>query len=198
MNKMRIAVDLDGVIFDTERNFRVLCEIYDIDNHEQYNVLNNNLLRFQDRYNWSKEECEKFYSDNVFKIEEISNFIPGAIKVLNLLKNMGHRLYIISARGIFSDKQIEISKLRLKENNLDIFEKYIFKTQNKAKFIKKYNIDIMIDDNLDVCNSLKNICKVLYLKDAPNTENKDKKITTVYNWGEIYRYIKNRGDSNEN
>lgn len=49
----------------------------------------------------------------------------------------------------------------------------------------------MIDDNLDICNNLKDICKVLYLKDTPNIENKDEKITTIYNWGEIYRYIKN-------
>lgn len=111
---------------------------------------------------------------------------------------MGHELYIISARGIFSKRQIEISKRRLKENNLDIFKKYVFKAENKAKYIKEYSIDIMIDDNLDVCNSLKDICNVLYLKDAPNVESKDNKITTVYNWGEIYRYIKSRGDSNEN
>lgn len=195
---MRIAVDLDGVIFDTERDFRVLCEIYDIDNHKQNKVINNSFLKFQDRYSWNKDECDKFYANNVFNIEENSNFMPGAIMVLKLLKKMGHELYIISARGIFSERQIEISKRRLKENNLDIFKKYVFKAENKAKDIKEYSIDIMIDDNLDVCNSLKDICNVLYLKDAPNVENKDNKITTVYNWGEIYRYIKSRGESNEN
>ncbi len=195
---MRIAVDLDGVIFDTERDFRVLCEIYDVDNFNKNNVIDNNALKFQDRYSWDNEESEKFYSDNVFDIEENSNFIPGAVMVLKLLKEMGHELFIISARGIFSEKQIEISKRRLMENGLDIFKEYIFKTKNKEKYIKKYNINIMIDDNLDICNNLKDICTVLYLKDAPNIENKDKKITTVYNWGEIYRYIKNRGNSNEN
>lgn len=195
---MRIAVDLDGVIFDTEKDFRILCEIYDIDNHKQNKVINNSFLKFQDRYSWNKDECDKFYANNVFNIEENSNFMPGAITVLNLLKEMDHELYIISARGVFSERQIEISKRRLKENNLDIFKKYVFKAENKAKYIKEYSIDIMIDDNLDVCNSLKDICNVLYLKDAPNVESKDNKITTVYNWGEIYRYIKSRGDSNEN
>lgn len=124
--------------------------------------------------------------------------MPGAITVLNLLKEMGHELYIISARGVFSERQIEISKRRLKESGLDIFKEYVFKAEDKTKYIKEYSIDIMIDDNLDVCNSLKDICNVLYLKDAPNMENKDDKITTVYNWGEIYRYIKSRGESNEN
>lgn len=194
---MRIAIDLDGVIFDTERNFRVLCEIYDADNYKQSSVINNSILNLQDRYSWSKEESGEFYANNIFHIEETSNFIPGAIHVLRLLKKMKHELYIISAKGIFSEKQIEISKRRLMENGLDIFKKYIFKAENKAKYIKKYNIDIMIDDNLDICDKLKNVCNVLYLKDAPSKDANDSKITTVYNWGEIYRYIKNKGENNE-
>lgn len=188
---MRIAVDLDGVIFDTEREFRVLAEIHDIDVLKANNTIDNCVLKFQDRYNWSKKECDDFYKEHVFEIEETSHFLPGCKKVLKLLKSLGHELYIISARDVFSEKQIEISKRRLKQNDLDIFKEYIFKAEDKAKYIKKYNIDIMIDDNLDICNNLKDICKILYLKDAPNIENKDKKITTVYNWGEIYRYIKN-------
>ena len=115
MSKMRIAVDLDGVIFDTEKDFRVLCEIYDADNYKQSSVINNNILNLQDRYNWSKEESGNFYANNVFNIDENSNFLPGSIHVLKLLKEMKHELYIISARGIFSDKQIEITKKRLKE-----------------------------------------------------------------------------------
>ncbi len=188
---MRIAVDLDGVVFDTEREFRVLTEIHDIDVLKSNNIIDNCALKFQDRYNWSKKECDDFYKGHVFEIEENSHFLPGCKKVLKLLKSLGYELYIISARGVFSEKQIEISKRRLKESDLDIFKEYIFKAEDKAKYIKKYNIDIMIDDNLDICNNLKDICKVLYLKDAPNIENKDEKITTIYNWGEIYRYIKN-------
>ena len=90
MINMRIAVDLDGVIFDTERDFRVLCEIYDIDNHKQNKVINNSFLKFQDRYSWNKDECYKFYANNVFNIEENSNFMPGAIMVLKLLKKIAN------------------------------------------------------------------------------------------------------------
>jgi len=195
---MRIAVDLDGVIFDTEKDFRILSELYDTDNFKENNIVNQSASKFYEIYNWDKKQCVEFYSNNVFNIEENSNFMPGAIMVLKLLKEMDHELYIISARGIFSERQIEISKRRLKENDLDIFKEYVFKAEDKTKYIKEYSIDIMIDDNLDVCNSLKDICNVLYLKDAPNVESKDNKITTVYNWGEIYRYIKSRGDSSEN
>ena len=184
----KIAVDLDGVVFETEKDFRVLCEIYDT-NNKSNTIINNMALKFQDRYNWSKEKCDDFYSKNVFDIEKTSSFTPGCIMVLNLLKDIGCKLYIISARGIFSEKQIEISKKRLKDANLDIFDEYIFKAENKKDFIKKYGIDIMIDDNIEVCKSLKDVCDVLYFKDAPSEINTDNKIKTVYNWGEVYRYI---------
>lgn len=79
-------------------------------------------------------------------------------------------------------------------HELYIFEKKIFKADDKRKYIIDNKIDVMIDDNLDVCNSLKDICKVIYFKDAPNYENKDKNIITIYNWGEIYRFFKEVGE----
>ena len=189
---MRIAIDLDGVIFDTERYFRVASEIEDVNNFGLNNKINNNELKFQERYKWSSKFCDDFYSKNVFKIEKTAGFIPGAIKVLKMLKELGNELYIISARGIFSEKQIDISNELLKNNDVDIFKKKIYKAENKRKYVISNKIDIIIDDNLQICKDLKNICKTIYFKDAPNYENTDKDIKTVYNWGEIYRYFKEK------
>ena len=47
-----IAIDLDGVIFDTERYFRVASEIEDVNKYGLNNKINNKNVRFQDRYNW--------------------------------------------------------------------------------------------------------------------------------------------------
>lgn len=46
-----IAIDLDGVIFDTERYFRVASEIEDVNKYGLNNKVDNRNLRFQDRYN---------------------------------------------------------------------------------------------------------------------------------------------------
>ena len=46
-----IAIDLDGVIFDTERYFRVASEIEDVNKYGLNNKIDNRNVRFQDRYN---------------------------------------------------------------------------------------------------------------------------------------------------
>lgn len=56
-----IAIDLDGVIFDTERYFRVASEIEDVNKYGLNNKVDNRNLRFQDRYNWDKDFIEDFY-----------------------------------------------------------------------------------------------------------------------------------------
>ena len=73
---MRIAVDLDGVIFDTEKDFRILSELYDTDNFKENNIVTHSASKFYEIYNWDKKQCVEFYSNNVFNIEENSNIMP--------------------------------------------------------------------------------------------------------------------------
>ena len=50
----------------------------------------------------------------------------------------------------------------------------------------------MIDDFCDKCKSIANSkIKTIYLKDAPSYDLEENEyIKVLYNWGEIYRYIK--------
>lgn len=49
---MKIGIDLDGVIFDSEKEFRVYSELYDMLDLKQNNKINNQELKFQDRFNY--------------------------------------------------------------------------------------------------------------------------------------------------
>lgn len=119
-----IAIDLDGVIFDTERYFRVASEIEDINKYGLNNKVDNRNVRFQDRYNWDKEFIESFYAKNVYGIEERCGIMTGVNYVLSYLKSRGYKLYVITARGFFSQKQIDLTNMLLKKYNLyDMFEK---------------------------------------------------------------------------
>ena len=53
---MKIGIDLDGVVFDTEKEFRVYSELYDVLELKQNNKINNAELKFQDRFKWTKEQ----------------------------------------------------------------------------------------------------------------------------------------------
>lgn len=188
-----IAIDLDGVIFDTERYFRVASEIEDINNYGLNNKVDNRNVRFQDRYNWDKEFIESFYAKNVYDIEERCGIMPGVSYVLNYLKSRGYKLYVITARGFFSQKQIDLTNMLLKKYNLyNIFEKIIYKSNKKLDKILEYKIDYMIDDNLDICEYVKDACIPIYFKDGPVRTASSSNIVTVNNWGEIYRYFYNQ------
>ena len=188
---MRIGIDLDGVVFDTEKLFRVYAEIYDIQVLKRNSLLENQEIRFQDRYNWTKEEQEDFLNIYHEKITLEANFMPGAKEVLEMLKKEGHELIVVTARGGWHKKMIDITKKRLEESGMNIFDKYYFATENKAEVCKNEKIDIMIDDSYQKCKSIAdNNLKAIYLKDAPCFNLENEHVKTLYNWGEIYRYIK--------
>ena len=187
---MNIAIDLDGVIFDTERYFRALSEIEDVNKYGLNNKLDNRNIRFQDRYNWDDDFITNFYAKNVYDIEEKCGLMPEVVYVLNYLKNSGYKLYIITARGFFSKKQIDLTNYLLKKYNLyNMFEKIIYKSSEKIDKILEYKIDYMIDDNLDICENIKDVCTPIYFKDGPVYNSLSNNIITVNNWGEIYRYF---------
>ena len=188
---MRIGIDLDGVVFDSEKYFRIYSELYDIQVLKRNSLIDNQELKFQNRYNWTEEEQEDFLNIYHEKIVVEANFMPGAKEVLEILKQEGHELLIITARGGWNKKMIDITKKRLEESKMNIFDKYYFATEDKAEVCKNENIDVMIDDSYEKCESIsKNKIKTIYLKDAPSYNLENEYVKVLYNWGEIYRYIK--------
>ena len=189
---MKIGIDLDGVVFDTEKDFRVYSEIYDIVELKRNSKINEKELTFQKRFKWSESEIEDFFQKYHKKILEESNYMPGAQSVLKMLKQEGHELIIITARGGIDKRAIEWTEKRLKDDNMEIFDKYYYEVSNKVEVCKKENIDVMIDDSNSNCKKVsESQIKTIYLKDSPSYElegNENLKI--LYNWGEIYRYVK--------
>lgn len=189
---MRIGIDLDGVVFDSEKEFRVYSELFDMIDLKQNSKTDNRKLKFQDRFQWTQKETEDFLKKYHKQIIEESNFMPGVKRILKLLKEEGNSLILITARGGINKDMIKITEERLKENGMDILDKYYWATENKEEVCKEENIDIMIDDFCKNCESIANSkIKTIYLKDAPSYDLEENKyIKVLYNWGEIYRYIK--------
>lgn len=195
---MRIGVDLDGVVFDTEKSYRTYSELYDILKLKQNSKINNKELLLQKRFNWTNEQIDDFFRKYDEEIISTGNLMPGAKIVLNKLKEDGHKLFVISARGEvkFGLDGIEfdsasITDKMIKENGIDVFEKCYYKVKDKAKICIDEKIDIMIDDAYTNCLKLADSkIKTIYLKEAPSYDIVDNDyVITLYNWGEIYRYI---------
>lgn len=189
---MKIGIDLDGVIFDSERIFRVYAELYDILELHQNGIIDNREVRFQERYNWSQEIINNFMRKYHTKIIEEAAFMPGAKEVIKMLKNEGHELIIITARGNKKKEHIAITEDILKKNNMYIFDKYCWGVEKKKEVCVAEKIDLMIEDSNNNCKAISDAkIKTIYFKDAPNYDIEENEyLKTLYNWGEIYRYIK--------
>ena len=188
---MRIGIDLDGVIFYSEKLYRIYSELYDIQDLKRNSLIDNKQVKFEKRYSWNQDETNGFVKKYHRKITETANFMPGAKEIIPLLKEEGNTLIIITARGKVNKDLVPITMQRLKENNLDIFEKYYWGTENKEEICKQEKIDLMIDDSNINCEKLaRDHIHTIYLKDAPSFDIEENEyLKVLYNWGEIYRYI---------
>ena len=186
----KIALDLDGVVFDSENLYRVYTEIYDVDNNKEDTLIDNSQRTFQKRYNWSEDEFKNFYNEYFEKVLKDANLMPGVDIVLNKLKEK-YELIVVTSRNDF---ETEIAKEKLKLfglGNIKIFNN----EHHKIERLVEENVDYIIDDDDIICinASDNNICALYFKNNASNKVHKDK-VINVNNWGEIYKYLMLYGD----
>ena len=72
---MKIGIDLDGVVIDSETTFRTYEEIFDIDFLKGNNLVNKEEPKFQARYNWTDKQEEEFIKKYFLTVSKESNLI---------------------------------------------------------------------------------------------------------------------------
>ncbi len=191
---MKIGIDLDGVIFDSERTWSVYAHIYDINVLGKNSFYNNLEPKVQDRFKWSKTEEDEFFKRYV-GINDF-NIMPGAKEVLDLLASEGNEFVVITARGSHenSHNELDIAKERLEKENFK-FSACYYGQKDKLAACQKEKVDLMIDDNYHICEALsKEGIKCIYFNSSKRKSiDGDKNIKELYDFGEIYRYIHEMG-----
>lgn len=183
----KIALDIDGVIFDSENLFRVYSEIYDVDVKKKDSVIDNSIRLFQKRYDWNSSDIKEFYEAYTPIVLANSNIMPGAdIVIPKLSKNF--EFILVTARTndeIKKIKQEVLNKLGLP--NVKVFNE----DKSKINTFLKERVDYIIDDSEVVCSEAsKNGITALYFKNnAANKLQENEYLKNVNNWGEIYKYI---------
>ena len=181
----KIALDLDGVVFDSENLYRVYTEIYDVEKNKKDTLIDNTQRIFQKRYNWTEDEFKQFYIENAEKILKDANIMVGADIVLNKLKEK-FELIVVTSRNDF---ETEIAREKLCQIGLQDIQ--IFNNEHhKIDRLISEKIDYIIDDDSGICinAATNNIC-ALYLKNNASNRVNRKNVVNVNNWGEIYKYI---------
>ena len=83
---MKIGLDLDGVVLDTEKQFRNEAELYDILKLNRNSTKDQSAQWAQDRYKWADDEKNEFIEKYLIEGTKKSHIMPGAKEVIELLK----------------------------------------------------------------------------------------------------------------
>jgi hypothetical protein len=188
--KMKIGIDVDGVILDYTPVIRAYAELYDLCELKKKGVINKKGSRLVKRYDWSEKEFLCFANRYFIKSSEEAPFNPLAIEIIKRLKEDGHELYIVSNRGAFQKEAITVVQKRFKKESLPI-DKYFWGVENKTKVCLENNIDILIDDFFEICkDAVDNGIHALYFREKCSPKIEHHLLYDVDNWPQIYRHIK--------
>lgn len=182
----KIALDLDGVVFDSENLYRVYAEMHDVNKFKKNTLIDNSARLFQKRYAWPEEEFKSFYQNNAPIVLKSANLMTGVEIVLKELKKH-FEIIIVTSR---SKEETDIAIDRLNAVGIDDIQVF-FGEKSKIARLKEENCDYIVDDDIDICrNAAKENITGVYFKNAAADKVMDEKcFKVVNNWGEIYKYL---------
>ena len=192
---MNIGIDIDNVISNFDE--ALLEEYLKHDNDLRgTGIVNKDLHMTEGMFDWTEKEEREFYLTNIERIVKTLNVKDGAKEYIDKLKQDGHNIFIITGRdnGEYTNP-VEMTQKWLKKNNI-YYDKLIFtnayKNDKHGKTEKCFenNIDIMIDDSVHICKDCMENNITTLLMDRVVTR-KEKGMTRVKNWKEIYEFISN-------
>lgn len=190
---MKIGIDIDGVILDSERNLRFWADYYSwfelgIDKKTF------ELVSQEDSFDWTKEDVDGFYETRFDKICRNSSLMVGAKEILSKLKEEGNELYVITLRGYYREQERIDGEAKLKELGVE-FDGVYWSVLDKVAKCKELGIKVMIDDNpKNVAQFEGSEISVLYFREPKIKRFDFDNVYEVDSWMDAYRNIKKIGN----
>ena len=186
---MKIGVDIDGVILDSERPLRFYADFWSTF------VLGKERLKSTEvsqelNFDWNTDEINEFYAKYFDDITKNSHIVVGAKEILKKLKDEGHELFIVTLRGYYREEEKIIATEKLNQLGVD-FDGVYWSVKNKRQKCEDLGLDVMIDDSPSNASQFEGSkVKVLYFKESPVRDVVFPNVTKVNCWMDIYREIK--------
>ena len=186
---MRIGIDMDDTITNSTQTIRDYILKYDYkycsDNYMKDNI--DIILRGFFENNGVKE----FFRDNAREMASKMSVKDNVKEVIDKLRNEGKKIVIITARS--DDYYIDAKKFCedfLNNHNI-YYDEVIIDQLYKVDACKNNNIDLMIDDGVDTCDSINNQGMKALLFNSELNINKESISPRVSSWNEVYEFIQN-------
>lgn len=198
MEKLRIGIDIDGVLTNIEQFVLDYITKYCFENNIEINIGKSNYNIYK-TFNISEKQEYGFWNKYLEFYAKNEKARPFAAEIIKKLKKEGNEIYIITAR-MFTNRDDEIGeKMRaivkkwLLENKI-VYDKVIFskgERENKKTEVIENKIELMIEDNPNNIRKLSKIIPVLCYNTNYNQECVGDRIIRCYSWYDIYGKIIN-------
>ena len=186
---MRIGIDIDNCISNFDD---VLLEEYIKHDKELRNtgIINEEPYHITvGMFDWSKEENDEFYYNNIQRIAMSLKPLNNAKEVIDKLKADGNEIYIITSR----DNGEYVNPEKMTREWLEKYDIYFDKLiltgrHEKGPVCKENNIDIMIEDSIKNCEDIENNGVKCYIMNTRYNQ-EETRFERVKRWNEIYSKI---------
>ena len=185
---MRIAIDFDGVILDSEAHIKFWADYF------SYFEINKPRIKTDEVtqdicFEWTNDEMNNFYTTYFQTATNNYGFVVVAKEMLEKLKAEGQKLIIVSKSGFYNQDELKFALPKLDEFGFE-FDNVLFGVKNKVDTCKELDIDLMIEDNPENVEQFFNSnIKVIYLRAKNIRKINHKNVTEVSDWFEIYKTI---------
>lgn len=185
---MKIAIDFDGVILDSEPLLKFYADFWSTFSIGKERLRDDEVTQ-EKCFDWTGEEIVDFYNQYFDKITRQSHLMVGVKEILQKLKDEGHQLYIVTLRGYYNQEERIEAEEKLNQLGIE-FDQICWGIKDKIGKCKELDADVMIDDNpTNVMQFANEDIKVLYFKEEATREVCMPNVAKVTSWMDIYRQI---------
>lgn len=185
---MRIGIDIDDTMTFIKDDLLEAACLYD-------KTLGNTGIPVEDhyyigkRFNWNKDEYRYFMGEVRKDVVMNAKLRPGLIEILTKLRELGHKIIIITARTNYYYKDpYNMTMDWLKKENIP-YDKLILGSINKKKDCINEKIDIFLDDDINNCLKVNETGIKTFIMDNVDNYLDNNEIIRVFDFYDFYEKI---------
>lgn len=187
---MIIGIDIDDTLTYLHDIKIKAAQDYIKKNKMPYMLVKKDANFLSDMFDWSNEECDKFWFQEADKMLSRVKAREFASDVIKRLKYAGHKILIITARNIDWHKDPYDLSLNWLNKNEILFDKLLVGHLDKTQVCVSEKVDIFIDDLPETLVKLQEVgIKTIMVANPHNIKQKIYNGRVVSDWHEIETII---------
>ena len=190
---MKIAIDIDDTIANTNELLYVYADKYDKLYKEGHGIIDKDCYKFNGMYDWTEEDRLDFLKTYMVEVFEKVDVKEHVREVISKLRKDGHEIIFITTRdGEFIKDSYALTKDWLDRNNIE-YDLVIAGDKRKSDYVELVGFELFIDDSIKNCTKVSEKgCESLLFDTIYNRDCNDFK--RFNNWLDIYTYISSKNN----